>query len=220
MTGSERRPRVIVFDWDNTLVDSWPTIHRALVATLKAMGHQPWSFEETRTRVRHSLRDSFPILFGDRWEEARGVFYDAFEQFHLDELTPLDGAGEMLEGLHALGIKLTVVSNKTGRYLRSEAAQLGWDRLFGRLVGAGDSVRDKPAPAALMLALDGAAAPGPDVWFVGDSGIDMEIAHRTGCVPVLVNRMDASAEEFSKWPPAHCFLDCPALLDHVNGSQK
>lgn len=220
MTAGERRPRAIVFDWDNTLVDSWPTIHRALAATLEAMGHEPWSLEETRTRVRHSLRDSFPILFDDRWEEARGVFYGAFEKFHLEELTPLDGAKEMLEALRTLDIKLAVVSNKTGIYLRAEAARLGWDRLFDRLVGAGDSVRDKPDPAALILALDNLAPPGPDVWFVGDSGIDMEIAHRTGCVPVLVNRADTSAREFLDWPPTLCFRGCRALLDHVSGSSR
>ncbi|HLJ20402.1 MAG TPA: HAD hydrolase-like protein, partial [Stellaceae bacterium] len=61
------RPRAILFDWDNTLVDSWPVIHEALVVTFEGMGHVPWTLEETKQRVRHSLRDAFPRLFGDRW---------------------------------------------------------------------------------------------------------------------------------------------------------
>jgi phosphoglycolate phosphatase len=28
-----QRPRAILFDWDNTLVDSWAVIHEALVVT-------------------------------------------------------------------------------------------------------------------------------------------------------------------------------------------
>ena len=58
-------PRAFLFDWDNTLVDSWPIIHDALNVTLTAFGKEPWSLDETRSRVRKSMRDSFPKLFGD-----------------------------------------------------------------------------------------------------------------------------------------------------------
>lgn len=209
MSELPRRPRAVVFDWDNTLVDTWPTIHRSLSATFEAMGHRPWTPEETRARVRRSLRDSFPVLFGDRWEEARDIFYAAFETLHIEALAPIEGAGRLLASMHAAHIYLAVVSNKTGRYLRLEAEHLGWQRFFDRIVGAGDAERDKPAPEALFMALsDAPVAAGPEVWFVGDSGIDMEIAHRTGCVPVLVHRSDEDSGEFAKWRPRHRFRSC------------
>lgn len=212
MTDQPCRPRAVVFDWDNTLVDTWPTIHQALSTTFLAMGCRPWTLEETRSRARHSLRDSFPLLFGDRWEQARDIFYGAFEKMHLEALSPIAGAGELLASLRNAEIYLAVVSNKTGHYLRQEARHLGWDGFFDRVVGAGDAERDKPAPEALFMALAGAqVGPGPDVWFVGDSGIDMEIAYRTDCVPVLVHRLDNDSEEFTKWPPRHRFSSCGAL---------
>lgn len=206
------KPRTVVFDWDNTLVDSWPTIHEALAATFGAMGHTAWTPEETRARVRHSLRDSFPVLFGDRWEEARDIFFEAFESLHIEALAPIAGADRLLAGLRDADIYLAVVSNKTGRHLRAEAEHLAWHGLFDRIVGAGDALRDKPAPEALLMALDGAPVPpGTDVWFVGDSGIDMEIAHRTGCVPVLLHRTDTDHGEFDKWRPEHHFCSCGEL---------
>lgn len=212
MISAPPAPRAIVFDWDNTLVDTWPTIHEALTITLAAMGHRPWSLEQTRARVRNSLRDSFPALFGERWREARDVFYDAFERVHIAALKPSAGAGDLLQALRDAGIYVAVVSNKTGHYLRREVEHLGWHRLIASIVGAGDAERDKPAPEALTLALrDAPSAAGPEVWFVGDSGIDMEIAHRTGCVPVLVNRSDTDAAEFAKWPPLHVFSGCNAV---------
>lgn len=212
MTDLPRRPRAVVFDWDNTLVDTWPTIHRSLATTLEAMGHRPWAFEETRARVRLSLRDSFPVLFGDRWEEARTIFYDAFERVHIEALAPIEGADRLLAALRDAGIHLAVVSNKTGYYLRREAEHLDWIRHFDRMVGAGDARRDKPAPEALLMALSGAPVTvGPDVWFIGDSGIDMEIAHRTGCVPVLLHRSDDDSNEFAKWPPRHHFHSCDEI---------
>ena len=213
------RPRAIVFDWDNTLVDTWQTVHHALQATLEAMGHELWSLEETRARVRHSLRNAFPKLFGERWQEARGIFFDAFERVHIENLAPLAGAAEMLQSLKDHGLYLAVVSNKTGHYLRKEVEHLGWEGHFARLVGAGDAERDKPEADALLLALEGSEIrPGPEIWFAGDAGIDMEIAHRTGCVPVLLHRIDTDAEEFVEWPPALLFDGCASLARHIEGS--
>lgn len=212
-----KRPRALIFDWDNTLVDTWPTIHEALRQTFVAMDVEPWTFEQTRQRVRRSMRESFPELFGDRWTKARDIFYDAYERVHLTSLTPCDGAGEGLSALAAQGLYLGVISNKTGRYLRSEAAHLGWNDYFGRLVGAGDAARDKPAPEPVEMALEGSGfAPVDDVWMVGDAGIDMEIAHVTGMVPVLISAGDPDPIEFETHPPQLHMTSIDALVEQVS----
>jgi len=76
-------PRAVLFDWDNTLVDSWVMIHHAMTATFNALGQRPWTLEECRRNVRQSARDSFPKLFGDRADEATAVFYRTYEADHL-----------------------------------------------------------------------------------------------------------------------------------------
>src|SRR3546814_4969671 len=81
------------------------------------------------------------------------MFYSGFEAVHLETLKALEGATEILERLAALGIPTAVVSNKSGSYLRREAAHLGWDRYFHRIVGATDAPRDKPAPDPVYMAL-------------------------------------------------------------------
>ena len=211
------RPKAVVFDWDNTLIDSWPTIHAALFETFEAMGHTPWTLQETRRRVRYSMRESFPALFGDRWEEAGAVFHAAFEKLHLATLRPLPGAGDLLAELHGDGVCLAVVSNKTGRYLREEARRLDWAPYFHKMVGAGDAALDKPAEEPVRLALEGSTVePGAGVWFVGDSGIDMEVAHRTGCVPVLIRQEDRLGEEFVRFQPKVRFDSCIELASCVS----
>lgn len=196
------RPKAIVFDWDNTLVDTFPTIHAALNVVQNAMGVQPWTLEEAHTRVRQSVRDVFPVMFGDRWEEAREIFYRAFQDVHLRELRALEGADDLLEHLHAAGITLTVVSNKTAGYLRREADHLGWSRRFHRVVGATDAARDKPAPDPVLMSLEGAGVrAGPEVWFAGDTDIDLECAHHAGCIPILVRSEPPQPGEFAAFPP-------------------
>jgi phosphoglycolate phosphatase len=206
------RPRAMLFDWDNTLIDSWAAIQDAQNHTLVAFGLAPWTLEETKARVRGSMRDSYPALFGDRWREAGEVFYRRFEAKHMDTLRPLAGAAELLEDLAGQGLYLAVVSNKKGDYLRAEAARLGWDRYFGRIVGAFDAARDKPAPEPALMALDGSGiGPGPWVWFAGDACVDLECAARAGCTPVLVRPEPPAPDEFPRFPPAVYVSGCLPL---------
>lgn len=211
------RPRAILFDWDNTLVDSWATIHEALNICMVAMGKPAWSLAETKERVRLSLRESFPLHFGGRWEEARQIYLDSFRAIHLERLAALPGRGELLHALAAERIFLGVVSNKTGALLRLEAKQIGWSSYFGNVVGAGDASADKPdaAPVRLALASSG-IEPGPAVWFVGDTGVDMECASNSGCVPVLLGGEPAS-EELLEYAPSLGFSDPAALLHFIQG---
>lgn len=213
------RPRALLFDWDNTLVDTWQVIHHALSVTFSAMGQVPWSLEETRERVRSSARDAFPALFGKHAEEAMAIFYKNFEADHLDKLRERSGAGDMLTQLTESGYLLGVVSNKKGYLLRREADHLGWAGLFHRLVGANDAVQDKPAVEPVELALAGSGLNrGPGVWFVGDTDIDMLCAVNAGCLPVLLRPEAPAAGEFGDAMPAHHVESCAALAGLLVGS--
>jgi phosphoglycolate phosphatase len=212
---AERKaPRAILFDWDNTLVASWGVIHEAMNLTLAAMGHPHWTREETETRVRASLRDTFPAMFGDRWRDAERVFYDSFAAIHLQHLRAMPGAGEMLAALAGRGLYLGVISNKRGEYLRREAEHLGWTGHFRALAGAGDAARDKPAIEHVKLAL-GELACGADVWLVGDADIDLKCATNAGCTPVLMRPAAPAAGEFPGHEPALYFPGCAGLLAYL-----
>ncbi|HTZ77535.1 MAG TPA: HAD family hydrolase [Stellaceae bacterium] len=206
------RPQAILFDWDNTLVDSWLVIHDALVVTFEAMGQQPWTLAETKLRVRHSLREAFPRLFGERWDEARKLYLDTFASIHLERLTTIPGADALLAALSAEGYYLAVVSNKTGRLLRREVEHLGWQPHFRRCVGAGDAAADKPDPAPVHLALEGSGIAPTASWFVGDTELDVDCALASGCVPVLLGAREEIAGALAKAPSTLHFSDCAALL--------
>jgi len=212
-----RRPRALLFDWDNTLVDSWDVIHEALVATFVAMGHEPWTLAATKERVRHSLRDAFPKLFGDRWEEARRRYLDTFTAIHLDRLRAIEGAEALLSGAADAGYYLAVVSNKTGSILRLEARHLEWTRHFRSLIGAGDAPADKPDPAPVHRALEGSGIAAESAWFIGDTALDMQCAINAGSLPVLLG--DEGRAESERWEarPALSFADCASLLTRLRG---
>ncbi len=192
---------------------------RALVVTFEAMGQKPWTLDETRARVRRSAREAFPELFGTRAEEAAEIFYGAYESGHLENLRPGEGAEPMLRALADRGLHyLAVVSNKRGDLLRREAAHLGWESYFTRLVGALDAARDKPAVEAVELALAGSGlTPGPEIWFVGDTDIDMACAVEAGCLPVLLRPDPPGPGEFEGAAPRLHVTGCTQLLEAVSG---
>ena len=65
------RPRAVLFDWDNTLVDSYGVIHIAINETLAAMGHETWTFEDTCRQIARSIADEFEMLGRNAVDDAK-----------------------------------------------------------------------------------------------------------------------------------------------------
>jgi phosphoglycolate phosphatase len=181
----EQKPSVLLFDWDNTLVDGWIGITAALNAAFDAFDKPRWTVTETRNRVRVALKESFPVMFGDAWERARDIFYDTFRSDHLANVTPMPGAAEALQA--GAPWPRGVVSNKAGNYLRAEVLHLGWSGHFTAVVGAGDAAADKPSPEPIFMALKAMGfSPAREVWYLGDTALDMQAARAAGVTAVLV----------------------------------
>lgn len=195
------KPRAILFDWDNTLVDTWPLIHRALNATMEAMGHEAWSMEKVQSNVSHSMRDAFPALFGEAWPKASQVYQDSYRAMHLSELSPLPGAEAVVKALAADGLFLGIVSNKKGDSLRKELEHLGWKDYFRIAVGADDAKRDKPHAEPVIMALENSGIePGSEVWFIGDTVVDLECAKATACTAILYGDVESEHGWYKGFP--------------------
>ena len=172
--------------------------------------------DEVRGRVRKSLRDSFPYIFGDQWHNAANIFYERYEEIHATSIKPIKGTTKMLTFNSKIGIFQAIVSNKRGDYLRTEAETLGWTDFFGAIIGANDAVCDKPAvdPVHMALSNSGFLA-GQSVWFVGDTDIDMECAIKANCIPVLLRDGIEKKGEFSKFSPQLRFQTAEALCKYL-----
>lgn len=181
------KPKAVIFDWDNTLVDTWPLIHTAIDRTMIAMGREPWGLEKVRDSVHKSMRESFPEIFGDAWQEAGEIYKKTYRSIHLDQIQLLPNALELINALEEKSVLQFVVSNKIGVTLRKEAAKISVDKKFFSLIGAADSDADKPSSKPVDLALMGSGIdPKKDVvWFVGDTIADIECAYNSSCLPIV-----------------------------------
>jgi len=218
-----KKPQAVLFDWDNTLVDTFPIIYESLHHTFLKMGHEPWSLEDIksgRDGIHQALRSSFPRIFGeDKWEEAKQHYHGHFLDIHLEKISTLQGAEDTLKHLKNAGIYMAVVSNKTGPYLRDEVRHLGWDHYFSKVVGATDAVADKPSADPLHLALEGTGiVAGDSVWMVGDSQTDIDSAQNAGCIPLYFGDKLVEMQYYGR-PETQiaipCFQTHESLLRHV-----
>ncbi len=200
-----QKPDAVIFDWDDTIVDTWQVVRSAINATLEHFGHQPWSEEEARKRIGPPARVLFSSLFGeDKWQEADKIYIEAYKANITAHIRVHDGARETLDYLKSAGIPMAVVSTKRGPLLREEAAQLGLDGYFTRLVGAGDAPADKPDAKSVQFALETSGiTPSKNVIFIGDSTTDMITAENAGCTSVLIETKPPAEEGLAKHPPMY-----------------
>ena len=195
-----KKPKAVIFDWDNTLVDTWPLIQTAIDKTMVDMGQQPWGLEKVRDTVHKSMRESFPEIFGDDWQRAGEIYKTTYRSIHFEKIQLLPGALELINKLEEQGVLQFIVSNKIGATLRKEAAKIGIDKKFFAIVGANDAYADKPHKDPVELALLGSDLdPKKDeIWFVGDTIADVECAYNCGCTPIIYGH---SSHQISKTIP-------------------
>lgn len=190
MKNSLTKPKAIVFDWDNTLIKTWPKIHFAINATLKHFKMSEWDLETVMARMHKSTKESFPEFFGeDKFEEAIEVYYKAFDLYS-EDVNLFDGAQETLKLISNMGIYLAIVSNKRGAALRNEVREKDVDEYFSNVVGSGDCKEDKPSVLPLLATLRGNEFKPQDIWFVGDTEIDMKMARKFGCAAIAYGAND------------------------------
>lgn len=181
-----KKPKAIIFDWDNTLANTWPLIHQSIDKTMIKMGQEPWGLQKVKDNVHKSMRESFPEIFGDKWEEAGDFYKNSYRSLHL-KIELLDGSLDLINKIAEKNILQFVVSNKIGATLRKEAKAINVDEKFFSLIGASDANNDKPSKAPVELALMGSDIEiGKDeIWFIGDTITDVACALNCGVTPII-----------------------------------
>jgi phosphoglycolate phosphatase len=181
-------PKAVFFDWDNTLVDTCLLSFQGINKALQELGNVPMEWDAFLNAPSLGVRSFFQqILTSEKAIIAEQIFHETLVREHLTCLAPIPGAKNLLRFLESQRIPMGVVSNKHGDILRKEIQHLGWEKYFSQIVGSYDTPEDKPSPTPLLFALDNhSLTPGPDVWFIGDSSVDMDCAKLANCTPVSV----------------------------------
>ena len=199
-------PEIVIFDWDNTLVDAWEPIHYAIQATLRAFNKPTWPLSETKIRIHRSIRDTIPQYFPEySEEEVTTVYRNAYKEVQ-NSIKPLEHAIKTLDLLRSTHIEIAIISNKQNTLLNKEIDTLGWREFFYIILGSGDLEEDKPSKITVEEALKQKNVSTDKIWFIGDSPTDMETAYNSGCLPVLFGNREYMDSLYTHCKPKlHCY---------------
>lgn len=198
----------VVFDWDNTLVDTQDNIFNAIKHTINLMGYS----NTTADRNSHESRKSYMVnLFGDQWKKANLICQQYLDKALLQNITLNPWVEEMLKTLKSRDVYLAIVSNKKNTNLREEVAYFKLDSYFDRVIGSGDTVEDKPSAVPLLFALEESTLPTnkENVFFIGDSITDIFCAQSANCLPIIYGQPIRDYEDLL------CFQHFDKLTDFI-----
>lgn len=167
--------RVILFDWDGTLLDSFAADSAAYVSMFLALGIS-WSAREFALHYSPNWHRVYRAarLPRAKWEIADRLWKRAYKQ---QNPLLLPGVRTILRHLRR-NFRLGVVSSGSRWRVRQQLRDLGLRRYFRVCVCGDDTLRRKPDPAPLKLALKRLRALPEETIYVGDAAEDIEMARR------------------------------------------
>jgi phosphoglycolate phosphatase len=208
----EGRLRAALFDFDGTLVDSYPAIAASVNHVRALYGLPPLDLEEVKRWVgrgaAYLLAHTVPA--GDA-EANFAAYRDHHPSVLYSGTRLMPGATEVLRHLHERGVRLGVCSNKPVGFTRDLAAYLGLAPLLDAVLGPEDVARPKPAPEMLVAALRRLGIPPDEALYVGDMVVDVETARGAGVDAWVVATGSEERDALVRARPDRLFADLGEL---------
>lgn len=167
--------RATLFDLDGTLVDSLPTIAKAMVEAMRRHGHEV-DPSEVVSRVGPPMNLLVQEMTGlppEQAERVNELFTELYYGEYIEQTPAIEGAGALLDRVTAAGLRLGVLTNKIERGGIEMIELQGWTDHFAVIVGRDTTSHPKPAPDGALHALDRLGVPPEEAALVGDTEYDM-----------------------------------------------
>ena len=171
--------KTVIFDLDGTLLDSIYDIALCMNEVLTSLKLDTYKIDEYKyfvgsgmdVLIDNALKNSIELK-----DEATKRFKELYE-FNLHKNTkPYDGIYELLDELVKLDCNLTVLSNKPDFMTKEYVKTLFKDYPFLEVHGQKEQQAKKPDPIQALNIASKLKINPSEVFFVGDTKIDMQTA--------------------------------------------
>ena len=227
-SGLPHQIAAVLWDFDDTLVDSLPARARALTRV----------FQDANIRnvdptcfllgiAGNTIQASLPLLT-ESPRRARDLF-DRYRRLYWTKqpgtLRLYSGVEAVLDGLQRRGVLLSIVTSKPRSMdvegvragVSAELEDLGVDARFSVVVGLEDVTEPKPHPEGILRALKQLSIPPERALMVGDSVADIEAAKAAGCWSCLATWGVPDAAERTRRANPDLVAETPSDILHFAG---
>ncbi|MFC0708392.1 HAD-IA family hydrolase [Azorhizophilus paspali] len=183
--------RLLIFDWDGTLVDSIGRIVESMRVAAGGCDLAPLGDETIKGIIGLGLPEAIRTLYPDLHDIR---LLDRFRQLYSEHYLTLErepsplyaGVAEALEGFRTAGYRLAVATGKTRQGLDRVLAAHGWQEYFD-VSRCADETASKPDPRMLHEILAHCRVLPRQALMVGDSSFDLQMARHAGMGSVAVS---------------------------------
>ena len=201
-------PKLVIFDWDGTLMDSVGQIVESLLAAA-AQYEIDLSASAAANIIGLGLPEAMAMLFPQHPHLHNDIqaAYAAHYVPRSQQTRLFDGVEPLLQQLRQQGVLLAVATGKSRAGLDRVLADSGIADYFS-VTRCASETRSKPHPQMLqeILAVTGIAA--ADAVMVGDTSYDLEMAQRIAMPRIGVSYGVHSVDKLNRYQPV-------AVVDQV-----
>ncbi|MDT8387556.1 MAG: HAD-IA family hydrolase [Thiogranum sp.] len=207
--------RLIIFDWDGTLMDSQSQIVYSMQAAIEDLRLECRSTDECCNIIGLGLKEAVDVLYPGRDEVFLEQFVERYRHHwfavaHQSELFP--GARETLELLKDAGFKLAVATGKGRAGLDKVLQETGLTTFFAATRCSDESL-SKPHPRMLHEILASVDLDPSQALMIGDTEYDLAMANTAGVGPVAVSYGVHARERLLQHNPLVCLDGISELAD-------
>lgn len=181
--GSNGHTRGIVFDFDGTLVDSYPLIEAAFAHVMRTHKLDPQAHDLFRRSRGLPLPEQMKLIAPDTWQELVDTYRSV--DATLGHAQVFRGIPSLLRKLHRAGAPMGVVSCKRRALVEAELEAASLRSYFDVVIGYEDVTPPKPAPDPLLAAIARLNLKKINTVYVGDSTVDLETGRAARVKTVL-----------------------------------
>lgn len=214
--------KLLIFDWDGTLVDSTAQIVTAVHQATKTLGLPEHSSQYIRLGIGLNFEQQMHRLWPTTKlsvQEVRAVFTEHYQAIASNRTVFVDDAKTMLAHFKTQGYTLAIATGKSKSGLESVLAHEGLEDTFAMWC-CGDQYPSKPDPAMLNTILESLLIESEHALMVGDSVYDMGAAKEAKVDAFAVLTGVNTEEELLRYNPVACEPSIAALPAFLASSSR
>lgn len=185
------KQKAVIFDLDGTLIDSLENIAICMNQVLKELKLPFHEIEDYKyfvgggisILVDNALKKDISQKTKDEVTARFKIVYD--QKLHKTTL-PYDGIYELLAGLEKKDYKIGILSNKPHEFTIQYINNLFSKYKIEEIHGQKEEIPKKPNPIAAINIAKKFEIPCEEIYFVGDTMVDMQTAKNAGMIAVGV----------------------------------
>ncbi|GGC74508.1 HAD family hydrolase [Marinobacter halophilus] len=211
--------KVVIFDWDGTLIDSVDHIADSLHQAATDLGYPELEREAYRDIIGLGMIEALERLYPGLSREEMVRIREGYAGYFFQKVTTpqnvFEGIAPMIADLRGIGRGCSVATGKSRRGLEGALTSSGLGVHFD-ITRCADETRSKPDPLMLEEILSFYGYAPEEAVMVGDTRYDLDMARRIGMPAIGVEWGVHKRDVLEQYDP-HAVVSSVAELRRVLG---